>query len=55
MSLSVEQIFKKRENVQAVRCVKNKCEGVDNQEVGFHTRMWWCRKHRWKEMVAGAH
>ena len=55
MSLSVEEIFKKRNNEVAASCVRKKCVGVESVEVGYHTSMYFCKKHGWKEMVAGKH
>ena len=52
MSLSVEEIFKTRHNDRAAKCVKTGCGGVETYNIGYHTNMWFCKVHGWKEMVA---
>ena len=53
MSLSVKEILEKRHNDEAVRCVKTNCSGVTSYDIGYHTKMLFCKLHGWKEMIAG--
>ena len=53
MSLTVEAILKKRNNEKAAQCVRKNCDGLVSTEVGFHTTMYFCKQHGWKEMIAG--
>lgn len=53
--ISVREICEKRGNADAISCIDANCQGYEFSEVGFHTRIHFCNRHKWQEMIAGEH
>ena len=49
--MNLRSILEKRHNQNALSCLDAGC--IQNYEVGYHTKMYFCKSHKWKqEMVA---
>ena len=52
MNDRVRKICELRHNELAVQCIDSNCGGVNEYEIGFHTKMYFCKTHGWKENIA---